>query len=77
MTNHQAPEGASSDHTLDSLASLLNSIAEFIDHAGNMVASLHKIAENVQSMERDGSLSRLAEFLGQFQQETGRLSVDQ
>lgn len=63
MAHEQESQNLTPERVIENMGSVLGGIESFVETAERIIASLHLIAKSVQSMEEDGSLSRLAEFL--------------
>ena len=68
MAHEQESQNLTPDEIIENMGSVLGGLGSFVETTERIITSLHLIAKSVQSMEEDGSLSRLAEFLQKVEQ---------
>mgnify|MGYP000951235502 CR=1 FL=1 len=68
MSHDQESRDLTVEKAIESMGGVLGGLGSLVETAERIITSLHLIAKSVQSMEEDGSLSRLAEFLQKAEQ---------
>jgi hypothetical protein len=70
MPEDQEIREVSTEKLFHSMGTLLTGIGNVVETVERLLTSLNGIARNIQSMEEDGSLSRLLELLQSTEQQT-------
>ena len=70
MPEDQEIREISMERLFESVGVVLNGLGNVVETAERLVTSLNSIARNIQTMEEDGSLSRLLELLQSTEQQT-------
>lgn len=68
MAHDQESQNLTPEKIIESMGSVLGGLGRFVETTERIITSLHLIAKSVQSMEEDGSLSRLVELLQEVEQ---------
>lgn len=69
MVHDRESQDLAAEKMFEAIGSTLGGLGGFLETAERIITSLGLIAKSVQSMEEDGSLSRLIEVLERVEQE--------
>jgi len=72
MPEDQEIREISMERLFESVGVVLSGLGNVVETAERLVTSLNSIARNIQTMEEDGSLSRLLELIQPAEQQTAQ-----